>query len=80
MPDPVSRLEFARNEVDRVLGQGYSAVHPEVVVAIMQSAASDWAASRLAVAVESVAQALLVEEEAETQQRIVRPGFVQMRP
>ena len=46
----------------------------------MQSAASDWAASRLAVAVESVAQALLVEEEAETQQRIVRPGFVQMRP
>ena len=79
MPNPVSRLEFARNEVDRVL-QGYSAVHPEVVVAIMQSAASDWAASRLAVAVESVAQALLVEEEAETQQRIVRPGFVQMRP
>ena len=79
MPDPVSRLEFARNEVDQVL-QGYSAVHPEVVVAIMQSAASDWAASRLAVAVESVAQALLVEEEAETQQRIVRPGFVQMRP
>ena len=34
-----------------------------------QSAASDWAATRLAVAIERVADALLVEEE----QHIVRP-------
>jgi hypothetical protein len=32
---------------------------------VMQSAASDWAASRLAVAIERVAEALLVEEEAQ---------------
>ena len=38
--------------------------HPEVVVAVMQTAASDWAASRLAVAIERVAAALVepVEE------------------
>jgi hypothetical protein len=48
--------------VDRVLGEGYAAQHPEVVAAVMQSAASDWAASRLAVAIKRVAEALLVEE------------------
>ena len=40
-----------------------------VLVAVMQSAASDWAAARLAVAIERVAEALLAEEE--TQQHIL---------
>ena len=34
-----------------------------VLVAVMQTAASDWAASRLAVAIERVAVALLAEGE-----------------
>ena len=32
---------------------------------MVQSAASDWAATRLAIAIERVAEALLVEEEAQ---------------
>ena len=58
MSDPISRLEFARQEIDRVFGSGHAEQHPEVVVAVMQTAASDWAASRLAVAIERVAVAL----------------------
>jgi hypothetical protein len=50
-------------EIDRVFGDGYGAAHPELVIAVMQSAASDWAAARLGVAIERVAEALLVEEE-----------------
>ena len=55
MSDPISRLELARQEIDRVSGSGHARQHPEVVVAVMQTAASDWAASR-------VAEALFVEE------------------
>ena len=64
MSDPISRLELAREEIDRVFGSGHAEQHPEVVVAVMQTAASDWAASRLAVAIERVAAALVepVEE------------------
>ena len=46
MSDPISRLELARQEIDRVSGSGHARQHPEVVVAVMQTAASDWAASR----------------------------------
>jgi hypothetical protein len=63
MPDPISRLQMARDEINRTFGAGFAEDHPEVVVAVVQSAASDWAASRLAVAIERVAAALLVEEE-----------------
>jgi hypothetical protein len=41
---------------------------PRLVIAVVNAASSDWAASRLAAAIERVAEALLVEEEA---QRIV---------
>jgi hypothetical protein len=60
----MSRLEFAREEIDRVLGAGFAGAHPEMVAIVMQTAASDWAASRLAVAIERVAAALVepVEE------------------
>ena len=60
-----------------MFGDGYAAAHPDVVSAVVQSAASDWAATRLAIAIERVAEALLVEEEA--QQRIL-PARELLRP
>ena len=62
--DPISRLEFARAEVDRIFGDGYAAAHSDLVAAVMMSASSDWAAQRIAVAIEAVATALLIEDEA----------------
>ena len=38
MSDPVSRL--------CVLGDGFAVAHPELVAIVVQTAASDWAASR----------------------------------
>ena len=76
MSDPISRLEVCQREIDRVFGNGHAREHPELVAAIMQSAASDWAATRLAIAIERVAEALLVEEET---QRIL-PAHELLRP
>jgi hypothetical protein len=76
MSDPISRLEVVQREIDRVFGDGYAAAHPDVVTAVVQSAASDWAATRLALAIERIAAALLVEEEA---QRIL-PAHELLRP
>ena len=69
MSDPISRLDVVQREIDRVFGDGYATAHPDVVTAVLQSAASDWAATRLAIAIERVAEALLIEEE--TQQHLV---------
>ena len=45
MPDPVSRLQFAHEEIDCVFGQDFAArANPQVVSAVMISAAFDWAA------------------------------------
>ncbi|OLB71556.1 MAG: hypothetical protein AUI16_23100 [Alphaproteobacteria bacterium 13_2_20CM_2_64_7] len=74
MPDPISRLEVC---IDRVFGDGYAAQHPELVAAVMQSAASDWAATRLSAALEFIARSLLVEEE--EAQHIV-PAHELLRP
>ena len=46
-----------------LFGADYARSHPEVVVVVVQSAASDWAAARLAAAIERVAEALLAEDE-----------------
>jgi 2-hydroxychromene-2-carboxylate isomerase len=71
--DPISRLQFARQELDRVFGDGYAAAHPDVVIAIVQSAAADFAALALARAIEQVAAALLeAEPEPESRPAIVR--------
>ena len=71
---------LARQKIDRVFGSGHARQHPELVVAVMQTAASDWAASRLAVAIERVAVALLAEdEEMQNGAGIVRATTV-MRP
>jgi hypothetical protein len=76
MSDPLSRVEVVQREIDRVFGDGYAAAHPDLVTAVVQSAASDWAATRLAIAIERVAEALLIEEEA---QRIL-PAHELLRP
>jgi hypothetical protein len=38
--DPISRLQLARNEIDRVFGAGYAAQHPEVVAAVTAQASA----------------------------------------
>jgi hypothetical protein len=39
--DPIARLEFCRQEVDRVFGAGHAAAHPELVSTMMLTAAID---------------------------------------
>ena len=69
MPDPLDRLALAQQTIDELFGADYAREHPEVLAVVMQSAASDWAATRLAAAIEHVAIALAEPEEA--QQRIL---------
>ena len=54
-----SRLELARDEVDRVFGDDHAAAHPELIVAIVQAASSDWAARVICAALEDIAGALV---------------------
>jgi hypothetical protein len=54
-----SRLELAREEVDRVFGDGHAAAHPELVVAIVHAASSDWAARVICAALEDIADAMI---------------------
>ena len=72
-------LQTAQQKIDALFGAHYARAHPEVVV--VQSAASDWAAARLAAAIERVAEALLAEDEPVPQNG---PGIVRahgvMRP
>ena len=62
MPDPISRLQFARDEIDRVFGSGYAAANPNVVASVMASAALDYAANLLAHAIGDIAHALMVDD------------------
>src|SRR6516225_8986107 len=63
MPDnPITRLTFIRDEVDRTFGEGYSAAHPDIVCAMLASAASDHAACILAHALSDIAAALVVDD------------------
>jgi hypothetical protein len=68
MPDPISRLQLARDEIDRTFGSNYAREHPELVAVVVQSAASDHAALAIARGLQSIAAALIEPEEA---QRIV---------
>ena len=54
-----SRLELARDEVDRVFGEGYAAAHPQMVLAVMNTAATDWAARLIGGALEDIAAAMV---------------------
>jgi hypothetical protein len=79
--DPISRLQFARDEIDRVFGDGYAATHPDVVSAVMLTAATDFAALTLARAISEVAAALLVEDEpVENRNGLVRAHGRLLRP
>jgi hypothetical protein len=49
---------LARAEVDRVFGEGSAAAHPELVVAIVQAASSDWAARVITAGLQDIAVAL----------------------
>ena len=76
MPDPLDRLTLAQQKIDELFGPNYAKLHPELLVVVVQSAASDWAAARLAAAIEHVAIALAEPEEP---QRIL-PAHELMRP
>jgi hypothetical protein len=73
---PISRLQFAQQEIDRVFGDGYATAHPGIVAAVMQSAATgDYAAQLIAHGLGQIANALLVEDEptpAENSNKTVR--------
>jgi hypothetical protein len=57
--DPISRLEVIRSEIDRALGDGHAPAHPELVVAIVHAASSEWAARVICAALEDIAGALV---------------------
>ena len=48
MLDPMSRLQLAQTEIDRVFGAGFAQANPGLVAAVMTSAASDYAAAHIA--------------------------------
>jgi hypothetical protein len=48
--DPISRLAFAKQEIDKHFGAGYADRHPETVNTIMICATLDWCAQLIAAA------------------------------
>ena len=70
--DPISRLAFAISEIDKCLGQKLAREHPEVLCAVMASAASDFAA--LAVERGLGAIALALAEDAVEPPALLRAG------
>jgi hypothetical protein len=48
--DPISRLAFAKSEIDKHFGAGYADRHPETVNTIMVCATLDWCAQLIALA------------------------------
>ena len=68
MPDPIARLEFCRDEVNRVFGEDYAAAHPEVVSAVMIGASLDYAA-------QLIASALVIDEDLAAPAPATRNGF-----
>jgi hypothetical protein len=72
MPDPIARLETCRQEIDRVFGAGHAAAHPDLVSALMLTAALDFAAVRISCAIEQVALVLSEPEPMPDTTSIVR--------
>jgi hypothetical protein len=62
MPDPVSRLRFCRDEIDKTFGAGFAQANPNLVAAVMLSASMDFHGLTLARVLEDVAHALAEEE------------------
>jgi len=73
MPDdPITRLRFARDEIDRVFGDGHAAAHSDLVAAVMSTAAINFATVVIAEALERIAAALLETEPVDNGSGIVR--------
>jgi hypothetical protein len=79
MPDPLSRLQMARDEINKIFGPNVAEQHFELVVAVMNAASSDWAAITVARALQNIADALLIEE-AETQRILPAHELLRARP
>jgi hypothetical protein len=73
--DPLSRLRFCVEEIDRVFGGGFARENPALVGVVMQTAASDFAALAISHSLDNIAGALL-EDVAELEPRgaLVRPS------
>jgi hypothetical protein len=56
--DPISRLQFCRQEIDRTFGEGHAKSNPDLVSVVMLTAAVDFAALQLAAAIERAALVL----------------------
>jgi hypothetical protein len=82
-PSPFATPRLPCDDAEAVVLQldGLAAAHPELVIAVMNAASSDWAALRLGVAIERVAEGSLAEDEPVPQNG---PGIVRahgvMRP
>jgi hypothetical protein len=74
--DPISRLEVCQREIDRCFGDRHAARHPELVIAVVNAASSDYAAQLVTRALQDIAAALLEPEEA---QHVV-PAHELLRP
>jgi hypothetical protein len=72
--DPVSRLQFARDEIDRVFGRGYASENPDVVAAVMMAASTDFMALTIARAITDAATVLAEGDDAEASQSLWHPS------
>jgi hypothetical protein len=76
--DPMmSRLQLARDEIDRMFGAGHAAANPSLVIAVMNAASSDYAAQLIARSLQDIAVALLEPEE---QAHVVAAHELRLRP
>jgi hypothetical protein len=61
--DPISRVDLARREIDRILGDGYASAHPDVLAAVITSATADFATIHITRALQDIAAALIDPED-----------------
>jgi hypothetical protein len=78
MPDPISRLQLVRDEVDKAFGASFAEKHPELVIATMNAASSGYAAQLIACSLRDIAQALLLDDE--SSHTIVPAHELRLRP
>jgi 2-hydroxychromene-2-carboxylate isomerase len=78
--DPISRLQLARDEIDRVFGDGYAAANPDVLATVVQAASSDYAAQTIARGLTTVAAALVAEDEPAQASGLLRARELGFKP
>jgi hypothetical protein len=62
MADEVTRLQHARDEIDKTFGVGHAAENSDLVIAVTNAASSDYAAQLIARSLRDIAIALLKDE------------------